>query len=276
MTVSHSVSERPVAVVTGAASGIGSALTQSLLARDCRVVAIDLDTDAVDERAERFSLDVRDAEAMHSLAHRYAGTAATHVFANAGIGGAPGDVLGLPDGAWQWAWEVNFLGALRTLRAWWPHLRLGRGKAVATLSAAAMTSFPGAGPYRASKAALLAALEGLHYQSQGVGAGVTVHALCPGMVRTDILNVTRYPEASAEAVRASAVVPTNPFTEHVTRAMQHAEPASAFAERVLDRLQAGDAPFYWLTHPESRAWIDARHRTIESSGPPFSDFGAAT
>lgn len=63
--------------------------------------------------------------------------------------------------------------------------------------------------------------------------------------------------------------------EHVARAMQNAETAESFAERVLDVLQAGDAPFYWLTHPESRPWIDARHRTIEQSRPPFSDFGAA-
>ena len=46
-----------------------------------------------------------------------------------------------------------------------------------------MTSFPGAGPYRASKSALLAALEGLHYESKGTGVGV--HALCPGFVHTE-------------------------------------------------------------------------------------------
>jgi hypothetical protein len=42
---------------------------------------------------------------------------------------------------------------------------------------------------------------------------------------------------------------------------------------VLSGLDAG-APFYWLTHPQSRAWIGGRHRTIEQGLPPFSDFGA--
>ena len=60
------------------------------------------------------------------------------------------------------------------------------------------------------------------------------------------------------------------------RGIRHADGARRLLLAMVDRLQAGDAPFYWLTHPESRAWIDARHRTIESSGPPFSDFGAAT
>jgi len=266
---SPSSSSSLLAVVTGAGCGIGLALTSCLLARGHDVVAIDRDVSSIDARAQRFELDVRDADGMARLAERFAGRAASHVFANAGIGGAPGDALNLADAAWQWAWDVNFLGALRTLRLWWPQLVAGRGRAVATVSAAALTSFPGAGPYRASKAALLTALEGLHYQSRGTG--VSVHALCPGTVRSDILDLQRYPEAGA--FRPPAGTPPNPFTAHLTEAMRQAEPALHFAERVLQGLEQG-ASFYWLTHPESRAWIDARHRIIEQGRPPFSDFGA--
>jgi NAD(P)-dependent dehydrogenase (short-subunit alcohol dehydrogenase family) len=260
-----------LAVVTGACSGIGQALTAVLLKRGLDVVAIDRDASTADVRTRGFSLDVRDAAGMAHLAEQFAHRPARYVFANAGIGGAPGDALGLADEAWQWAWDVNFLGALRTLRLWWPHLLAGRGKAVATLSAAALTSFPGAGPYRASKAALLAALEGFHYQAQGTG--VSVHALCPGLVRTDILDLQRYPEAAP--LLPPSGTPPNPFTAHVARAMHHAEPASDFAERVLQGLDQG-APFYWLTHPESHAWIESRHKTIERNLPPFNDFGAPT
>ena len=254
----------PLAVVTGAASGIGLALVSALLARGADVVAIDLDTDGIDDRAQRYSVDVRDAQAMAALADSFAGRPVSHVFANAGIGGMRGDVLHLDDQAWLWAWEVNMLGTLRTLRLWWPSLCAGRGTAVATVSAAAVTSFPGAGPYRASKAALLAALEGLHYQAQG--SGVSVHALCPGMVRSEICNVERYSEAAGLRVAAAS-----PFSAHVAAAMQHAEPAHLFARRVLERLDEG-APFYWLTHPDSFAWMQARHQTLEESLPPFSDF----
>lgn len=266
---SPSSEEPALAVVTGAASGIGAALTTALLARGHAVVAIDREIDAIDARAERHAIDVRDAAAMAHLAERHAGRRASHVFANAGIGGASGDVLGLPEAAWQWAWDVNVLGALRTLRLWWPQLRAGAGAAVATLSPAALTSFPGAGPYRATKAALLAALEGLHYEARG--SGVHVHALCPGMVRTGIGDLERYPEGAA--LRPPPGTPPSPFAAHVAAAMQRAEPAAAFAERVLDGLAAG-APFYWLTHPETRPWIEARHRLIETARPPFSDFGA--
>lgn len=259
----------PIAVVTGAGAGIGLALAGALLARGHEVIAIDRDVSAVDPRAERVALDVRDAEGMAALATRHAGRPASHVFANAGIGGMPGDVLDLADEAWRWAFEVNVLGALRTLRLWWPHLRAGSGRAVATLSPAAMMSFPGAGPYRASKAALLAALEGLHYQARGSGVGV--HALCPGTVRSDILQLDRYPEAAA--LRPPPGTPPSPFAAHVAAAMAAGEPAPAFAERVLRDLDAG-APFYWQTHPGTGGWIAGRHRAIERGLAPFSDFGA--
>lgn len=258
---------RPLAVVTGAASGIGAALVGALVERDLDVVAIDRCAEGLDPRAEGFAVDVRDESAMAALASRFAGRSAAFVFANAGIGGIGGDAPDLPDSAWQWAWEVNTLGALRTLRLWWPHLCAGRGKAVATLSSAALQSFPGAGPYRASKAALLAALEGLHYRAQGTG--VTVHALCPGLVRTAIVDVGRYDEAAHLPPGASLA--GNPFAAHLAEAIRHAEPAADFALRVLRELDAG-APFYWLTHPETRPWVEARHRGIEDGCRPFSDF----
>ena len=187
------------------------------------------------------------------------------MFANAGIG-SRGDVLDATDATWQWAFDVNVTAAVRTLRLWWPHLREGRGHAVATVSCAALQSYPGAGPYRASKAALLAALEGLHYQAAGSGVGV--HALCPGLVRTQVTEVQRYAEAALLAPEGH-----NPFSEYIRQAMPHAEPPEHFAQRVLDGLDQG-APFYWFTHPETRDWVLARHRAIESGGNPFSDFGS--
>src|SRR3954447_9819818 len=169
----------PLSVVTGAGSGIGLALTRALLARSHDVVSIDRDVSAVDPRAIAHAMDVRDAGAMEALAASFRGRPVAHVFANAGVGSG-GDVLDATDANWAWVFDVNVFAAIRTLRLWWPHLREGRGKAVATVSCAALQSYPGAGPYRASKAALLAALEGLHYQARG--SGVTVHALCPGLV----------------------------------------------------------------------------------------------
>ena len=76
----------PLSVVTGAGSGIGLALTHALLARGHDVVAIDIDLSATDSRAQRHVMDVRDAEAMKSLASSMRGRPVRHVFANAGVG----------------------------------------------------------------------------------------------------------------------------------------------------------------------------------------------
>ncbi|GIF15758.1 SDR family NAD(P)-dependent oxidoreductase [Actinoplanes teichomyceticus] len=254
-----------LAVVTGAGSGIGYALTQALLARGVEVVAVDRDTSRLDDRVQAHRFDVRDGAAMRELAESLAARPVNHLFANAGVGVA-GDVLSAPEQAWQWAWDVNVVSVLRTLRLWWPHLVSGRGKAVVTVSAAALQSYPGAGPYRATKAALLSALEGLYYQAQGSGVGV--HALCPGLVRTDITAVHRY----AEATQAAPAGP-NPFETFMRTAVREAEPADAFARRVLDGLDRG-APFYWFTHPETMAWTEGRHHCAVHAGTPFADFGA--
>lgn len=258
--------QAPLAVVTGAGSGIGYALTQALLARDVEVVAVDRDTSRLDDRVRAYEFDVRDGAAMRELAQSLSARPVRYLFANAGVG-VSGDVLSSPEQAWQWAWDVNVVSVIRTLRLWWSALVAGRGTAVVTVSAAALQSYPGAGPYRATKAALLSALEGLYYQARGSGVGV--HALCPGLVRTDITSVDRY----AETAHAAPAGP-NPFENFMRTAMRDAEPADAFARRVLDGLDRGDAPFYWLTHPDTRGWIEGRHRAVVGAGTPFAGFRA--
>ena len=255
----------PLAVVTGAGSGIGLALTNALLARGIEVVAVDRDTSRLDGRVRAYEFDVRDGAAMRELAGSLSARPVRHLFANAGVG-VSGDVLSSPEQAWQWAWDVNVVSVIRTLRLWWPHLVAGRGAAVVTVSAAALQSYPGAGPYRASKPALLSALAGLYYQARDSGVGV--HALCPGLVRTDITEVHRY----AETGHAAPAAP-NPFEDFMRTAVRDAEPADAFARRVLDGLDGG-APFYWFTHPETLGWVEGRHHGVVRAGTPFADFGA--
>lgn len=67
-TASVSSSTRALAVVTGAASGIGAALVSALAERDLDVVAIDLRTDGIDPRARAFAVDVRDETGMAAVA----------------------------------------------------------------------------------------------------------------------------------------------------------------------------------------------------------------
>lgn len=251
----------PLAVVTGAASGIGLALTRELAARSIDVIAIDRNPISPDFPGviQAVRLDIRDDEAMQELADTYHGRQLHYLFANAGIA-APGSVLGAAKEQWQRAWDINTMGPLNTLRCWWPNLKLAQGKAVVTASAAALLSYPGAPLYRATKAALLSMMEGLYYEAQG--SGISLHVLCPGMVQSNIV---------AEAIREKGGAASDPLSLYLLEAMRTAEPAEHFAGRVLDELD-GSAPFYWLTHAGTVAAIEQRRHALIAEGRPPVDF----
>ncbi len=255
------------AVVTGAGSGIGLSLTRALLQRRFRVVAIDLDLGALaddDPLLHRAELDIRDSAGMARLAADH-DLALSYLFVNAGVA-VPGSVLGSDTSLWQWSWDVNVMGSLNTVRGWWPQLLRGQGQAAATVSAAALQSYPGATLYRPTKAALLSAWESLHYET--AGSGVRLHALCPGLVRTGITGFDRY----AEWPQGTALK-SDPFNAWLKQAMAAAEPADDFAQRLLDALPT-PPPFYWFTHPETLGWVEGRHRGVVQTGMPFNDFAA--
>lgn len=106
-----------LAVVTGAASGIGLALTRELAARAFEVIAIDKNPMPADlpSVVTAVQIDIRDQAAMQSLADAYQGRPVTYLFANAGIA-APGSVLGATPGHWQRAWFARYAEAQGCLR----------------------------------------------------------------------------------------------------------------------------------------------------------------
>lgn len=249
----------PLAVVTGAASGIGLALTHELVARSIDVIAIDKDPFPHEgmTNVTQVRLDVSDRTAMQVLADELRPQRLRYVFANAGIG-APGSLHGASSVDWQRVFSINTLSPLHTLQIFWPYLASARGKAVVTVSAAAVITHPGAALYRASKAALLSILESLYYETKD--SGVSVHALCPGLVQSGIV---------ANALKENPTAATDGFTQYLLQAMAAAEPAGHFAARVLDELE-GNAPFYWLTHADMRAAVEARHHALlHGQHPPF-------
>jgi NAD(P)-dependent dehydrogenase (short-subunit alcohol dehydrogenase family) len=187
-----------VALVTGGASGIGAALGRELARRGGVVVLADRDgEDARAEagriasaggRAEAATVDVRDAAAVEALV---AAVFARHgrldfLFNNAGIavGGAAGD-LTLED--WREAIDVNLMGAVHGVRSAWPRMiGQGFGHVVNTASILAFLATPMAAPYGATKAGVVALSRALRVE--GKDHGLRASALCPGLVRTPILD----------------------------------------------------------------------------------------
>lgn len=186
-----------VAVVTGAGSGIGRA-TAVLLARlGCAVHASDLngesaaavaaEIESAGGRAVSHMLDVADAEAVEALAGRvFAAEGAVDVLHNnAGIGHG-GAVEDTTAEDWRKVIEINVLGVGYGVQAFVPRmLQQGRpGHIVNTASLAGLTAVANMVPYCASKHAVVGLSESLNAELSP--RGITVTALCPGIIDTPI------------------------------------------------------------------------------------------
>jgi NAD(P)-dependent dehydrogenase (short-subunit alcohol dehydrogenase family) len=234
-----------VAVVTGAASGIGLALAERFAAAGLNIVAADVQGDALPEAGARIAAhgvevhtidcDVskeRDVTALADTALDRFG--AVHVVCN-NAGVAPrGDPWFGSITEWHWVMGVNFWGVVHGCRAFLPHL-LGGGHIVNTASIAGL--YPGTAPaYDASKHAVVAISEDLHNMASVVGLPVGVSVLCPGWVRTSILDAARnWPDdlgARPQPAPAAAVV-----EPYVRRAIDEGATPASIADAVVDAVQ---------------------------------------
>jgi len=211
-----------VAVVTGAASGIGRALAHAFARRGLTVVAVDVEEGPLNAivaelhglgvPAQGQRVDVRDPEAVTALAEAVV-TAYGRVDVvcnNAGV--VTPRVLSWEVSAAdaRWTLEVNLLGVLNGIRAFVPYLvAAGRGHVVNTASVAGLTPVPGGSTiaYTASKYAVVGASETLALELAHLAPAVGVTVLCPGPVPSRILEAgrNRPAEAGASSVGVGAL-----------------------------------------------------------------------
>ena len=198
---------QPVAVVTGASSGIGAATAVALGAAGYEVVLGARRVDKLTDVAHRIGdaggsarvveLDVTDQASVDALA---AAVPQCDVLVN-NAGGALGmeSVEGAVEDKWRWMYEVNVLGTLRVTRALLPALKVAKGAVITIGSIAARQNYPGGAGYNAAKHGERALTEVLRQEIAADGVRVT--EIDPGRVHTDF-SLVRF---DGDADKANAV-----------------------------------------------------------------------
>jgi NAD(P)-dependent dehydrogenase (short-subunit alcohol dehydrogenase family) len=268
-----------VAVVTGAASGIGFALADRFATSGLHVVLADVDEAGLATAAGTIGArgvetltvrtDVSDEASVQALAAAGVERFGTvHVVCNnAGVMSTADAWFG-PLSAWTWVMGVNFWGVVHGVRAFLPMLTAqGEGHIVNTASIAGL--YPGFGAvYDASKHAVVAITEDLYTGMQQAGLPIGVSVLCPGWVRTNIVDSDRnWPgdlgDEPPSALGADIVL------GHVRRVIDEGMPPAAVADLVADAVETDR--FWVLPHPEFVDLAVARWHDIAEGINPRSD-----
>lgn len=267
-----------VAVVTGAASGIGRALAERFAKEGMKVVLADVEAEALDEAAHEIEATGAKVLAVRTDVSRAADVerlgkvtvdslGAVHVICNnAGVAASGLSWMCTVDD-WRWVLGVNLWGVIHGVRVFTPLILShgGEGHIVNTASMAGMISGPGMAMYNVSKHGVVTLSETLQHELTMLGSPVRVSVLCPGFVNTRIFDAAR--NRPPELADTAPPLPGSEAMEQLGRQLlASGSPPSLVADAVLDAIRA--ERFYVFPHPEWKERIRDRMEDILAERNP--------
>jgi NAD(P)-dependent dehydrogenase (short-subunit alcohol dehydrogenase family) len=270
------LSNGSVAVVTGAASGIGAALGRAFAAAGCSVVLADVDAVALDAVAATMEgevlavvTDVSVAADLEHLAEAaFIRFGSVHVLCNNAGVSTFNPVIAQSLDDWRWVLGVNLWGVIHGVQAFLPRMTAQGQPAhiVNTSSLAGLASgLPSLGPYNVSKVGVVALSETLRMELAMASSPVGVSVLCPGSTPTRILESERNrPVELCSELR----VPDGDLMRDAVRLGFDGPGARTVAEvaaDVLDGVRGGQ--FWIITSGEMRELVSSRFHEIDGSTP---------
>jgi len=261
-----------VAVVTGAASGIGRALAERLAEEGMKLVVTDIEEAPLLELAESLRArggeaistvcDVSNPDSVNELADAcYDAFGACHVLCNnAGVlsGGMSWDT---PLKDWDWVLGVNLYGVIHGLQSFMPRMQEqdSEGHIVNTASMAGVTAVPFAAVYHVSKHGVVALSECLYKELDALGSKLRVSVLCPELIDTAIADSDRNRH---DKWRTESTTPAHDMIVKATAdATKTGLPPRAMADRVVQGIR--DERFYLLSEDDTwKALGEQRARDV--------------
>ena len=264
-----------VAVVTGAASGIGRAIADRCAKEGMNIVIADIEENPLNTAKEELQAtgasvtaiktDVSKAEDVETLAKETIETfGEVHLlFNNAGVGTTSTIWECSPD-QWRWVLGVNLWGVIHGVRVFTPLMLKQNTEChiVNTASIAGLDYNTYMGPYGVSKYGVVTLSESLHLELADIDSKIKVSVLCPGIVKTRIIESPR--NRPPWYVESSDIVSSEALSKLQVLEDAMSGQDSLTSEEVADKTFKAirEERFYVITHRSTFADIETRMNNI--------------
>ncbi len=276
-----------VAVVTGAASGIGRALAARCAREGMQVVLADIEKAPLARAAAELKdagaavlavpTDVSRADDVARLAREtLAAFGGVHLLCNNAGVGAGGTVWDSTHADWEWVLGVNLWGVIHGVRTFMPIMLRQDTEChvVNTASVAGLLPYHFSAPYQVTKFAVVGLSENMYFSLAHVAPKIGVSVLCPGWVRTQIMTAER--NRPPELQNPPVPGPLPPEVQALYESMVREAEAGLAPEVVADSVFAAirERQFYVIIPPDLRPFLRERlENVVQGRNPTFGVAG---